>query len=322
MTIAAQAVAETQRVRLSPRVAVTVALVVVVLGIMWIFAPSFFKLNNLVNILVQASTLAVLAIGMSVVMIGGGIDLSLPFNAALSAVLGAMYMRATGDAIGGPLIMISAALCIGAFNGVAVGFLGMIPFVVTLAMMTITNGAAVWLTGSISISNIPGAFVDPFFARYLGVPLAVFIAVVASVLSIILMSRTVYGRWLYAVGINSRAAVIARIPRRRVLTASYAISGLTAGIAAVMLTGRLASASANLASPSMVLDVVSACVIGGISIYGGMGRVWGAVLGALFITLLSNALNAAEVSLYVNQMIRGGIIVAFVALDRFAAVRG
>ncbi len=322
MTIVAHAVADTRRVRLSPRIMVTIALVVVVLGVLWVFAPSFFKLNNLVNILVQASTLAVLAIGMSVVMIGGGIDLSLPFNAALSAVLGAMYMRATGDAVGGPLIMIAAALCIGTLNGAAVGYLGMIPFVVTLAMMTIANGAAVWLTGSISISNIPKVFVDPFFARYFGVPLAVFIAVVASLLAIILMSRTVYGRWLYSVGINSRAAVIARIPTRRVLTASYSIAGLAAGIAAVMLTGRLASASANLASPSMVLDVVSACVIGGISIYGGMGRVWGAVLGALFITLLSNALNAAEVSLYVNQMIRGGIIVACVALDRFAAVRG
>src|SRR5260221_578043 len=163
MTIAAQAVAETQRVRLSPRVAVTVALVVVVLGIMWIFAPSFFKLNNLVNILVQASTLAVLAIGMSVVMIGGGIDLSLPFNAALSAVLGAMYMRATGDPLVGPLIMIIAALAIGTFNGIAVGYLRMIPFVVTLAMMTVTNGSAVSLTGSLSIANVPDAFVDPFF---------------------------------------------------------------------------------------------------------------------------------------------------------------
>jgi len=127
MTIVAHAVADTWRVRLSPRIVVTIALVVVVLGVLWVFAPSFFKLNNLVNILVQASTLAVLAIGMSVVMIGGGIDLSLPFNAALSAVLGAMYMRATGDAMGGPLIMIAAALCIGTLNGAAVGYLGMIP---------------------------------------------------------------------------------------------------------------------------------------------------------------------------------------------------
>lgn len=304
------------------RPAVTVALVVVVLGVLWLFAPSFFRFNNLVNILVQASSLAVLATGMSVVMIGGGIDLSLPFNAALSAVVGAMYMRATGDFVGGPLIMIASGISIGLFNGVAVGFLKMIPFVVTLAMMTIANGAAVWLTGSISISEIPKPFVDLFFTRCFGIPVSVIIAAIVSLLGIGLMARSIYGRWLYAVGINLRAADVARVPARHVLTLSYVLAGFTAGVAAVMLTGRLASASSNLASPSMVLDVVSACVIGGISIYGGAGRVWGAVLGALFITLLNNALNAAEVSLYVNQMIRGGIIVAFVALDRLAPTRG
>jgi ribose/xylose/arabinose/galactoside ABC-type transport system permease subunit len=293
-----------------------------VLAVLWLYAPTFFKLNNLVNILVQASTLAVLAVGMSTVMIGGGIDLSLPFNAALSAVLGAMYMRATGDAVVGPLIMVAAAMAIGACNGIAVGYLGMIPFVVTLAMMTVTNGAAVWLTGSISIADVPDVFVDPFFARYFGLPLSVIIALATAGLGIVLMSGTVYGRWLYAVGINTRAATVARIPGPKVIALSYALAGLMAGIAAIMLTGRLASASSNLASPSMVLDVVSACVIGGISIYGGSGKVWGAVLGALFITLLNNALNAAEISLYVNQMIRGAIIVGFVALDRFGARGG
>jgi ribose/xylose/arabinose/galactoside ABC-type transport system permease subunit len=307
------------RIALLLRPLVTVVLCAVVLVMLWLYAPTFFKLNNVINIFVQASALAVLAVGMSTVMIGGGIDLSLPFNAALSAVLGAMYMRATGDAIVGPLIMLAAGAAIGAFNGIAVGYLRMIPFVVTLAMMTVTNGAAVWLTGSISISDIPAAFVDPFFTRYFGVPLSVIIAAFAAVAGAILMSGTVYGRWLYAMGLNAKAARVARVPGRRVIALSYVLAGATAGIGAIMLTGRLSSASANLASPSMVLDVVSACVIGGISIYGGRGRVLGAVFGALFITLLNNALNAAEVSLYVNQMIRGAIIVGFVAVDRLGS---
>ena len=298
---------------------VSVVLCILVLAILAVHAPSFFKLNNIINILVQASTLSVMAIGMAVVMIGGGIDLSLPFNAALSAVLGAMYMRATGDPIGGPLVMIAAALAIGAFNGVAVAYLRMIPFVVTLAMMTAANGAAVWLTNSISIAEIPDAFVDPFFTRYLGIPLSVYIAIAAAILAYVLMSMTVYGRWLYAVGINIRAARVARIPGQSVIALSYVIAGLSAGVAAIMLTGRLASASSNLASPTLVLDVVSACVVGGISVYGGVGKVYGAVLGALFMTLLSNALNAAEVTVYANQMIRGAIIVAFVAFDHFTA---
>jgi ribose/xylose/arabinose/galactoside ABC-type transport system permease subunit len=282
-----------------------------------IYAPTFFKLNNLINILVQTSALAVMAIGMTAVMIGGGIDLSLPFNAAFSAVLGAMYMRATGDSIGGPLVMVVCALAIGAFNGVAVAYLGMIPFVVTMAMMTVTNGAAVWLTNSISISGIPDAFVNPFFTRYFGIPLSIYIAITVAILAYVLMSMTVYGRWLYAVGINAKAARIARVPNARVIAFSYVFAGLIAGIAAIMLTGRLASASSNLASPTLVLDVVSACVVGGVSIYGGVGRAYGAVLGALFITLLGNALNAAEVTVYANQMVRGAIIIGFVAIDRF-----
>lgn len=304
------------------RHAAVLLLVVLVLGLLWVFAPNFFKLNNLVNILVQTSILAVMAIGMAVVMIGGGIDLSLPFNAAMSAVLGAMYMRGTGDAVGGAVIMLAAAAGIGLLNGIAVGYLKMIPFVVTLAMMSITAGSAVWLTNSISISNIPGGFIDLFRLRPLGLPFPVWIAFAASLLSTLLMNRSVFARQLYGVGINAKAATIAHVRVRLVLTVSYLAAGVSAGIAAIMLTGRLASASANLASPSTVLDVVSACVIGGISIYGGAGKVWGAVLGALFITLLSNALNAAEISLYVNQMIRGAIIVAFIALDRFSAARG
>jgi ribose transport system permease protein len=304
------------------RSGVVLVLVVLVLGLLVLFAPNFFKLNNLINILVQASILAVMAIGMSVVMIGGGIDLSLPFNAALSAVLGAMYMRTTDDALGGTAIMLGAAASIGLLNGIAVGYLKMIPFVVTLAMTSITAGSAVWLTNSISISNIPDGFIELFRARPLGLPFPVWIAFGASALATALMSRSVFAQQLYGVGMNAKAATVARIPVRRVLAISYLAAGAAAGTAAIMLTGRLASASANLASPSTVLDVVSACVIGGISIYGGAGKVWGAVLGALFITLLSNALNAAEISLYVNQMIRGAIIVAFIAFDRFSTARG
>ena len=297
-------------------------IVVVVLALLWTFAPNFFKIRNLINILVQASTLAVMAIGMAVVMIGGGIDLALPFSAALSAVLGAMYMRATGGVLVGSLIMLASATAIGALNGLAVGYLGMIPFVVTLAMMSITAGSAVWLTNSISISHLPSAFISFFRMDPAGLPIPVIVAAAACGVAAFFMDRSVFARQLYAVGSSPRAATIARLPTRRVIVMSYIAAGITAGVAAMMLTGRLASASANLASPSMVLDVVSACVIGGVSIYGGAGKVWGAALGALFISLLSNALNAAEVSLYVSQMIRGAIIIAFIAFDRFSSTGG
>jgi ribose transport system permease protein len=203
------------------RSVVVLLLVALVLGLLGVFAPNFFKLNNLINILVQASILAVMAIGMAVVIIGGGIDLSLPFNAAVSAVLGAMYMRATGDAVVGSAIMLVAAACIGLLNGIAVGYLKMIPFVVTLAMMSITAGSAVWLTNSISISNIPEGFIGLFRLRPLGMPFPVWITVAASVTATALMGRSVFARHLYGVGINVKAATVARIPVRRVLAVSY-----------------------------------------------------------------------------------------------------
>lgn len=303
---------------ISPRqicVLVAAAMIVVVLAI---WAPNFFNVNNARNILGQTSVLAVLALGMSSVMIGGGIDLSLPFNAALSAVFGALYMRATGDALMGLNVMIVSGTAIGAFNGFAVGYLRMNPFVVTLAMMTVTNGAAIWMTNSLSIADIPDAFVDPFFTRYWGLPLSIYVAVVLTIIIVFAIGHTVFGKRLYAVGINEEAARVAGISVSRIKMGSYVLAGFIAGVAAILMTGRLASASANLASPILVLDVITACVVGGISIYGGVGRVGGAVVGALFITLMSNALNALEVSLFVNQIVRGLIIIAFVAFDSFA----
>ena len=293
----------------------------IVLLALWLYAPTFFKLNNFINILVQASMLAVMAIGMAVVMIGGGIDLSLPFNAALSAVFGAMYMRATGDPIGGPLVMIACALAIGAFNGFAVGYLRMIPFVVTLAMMTVTNGSAVWLTNSISIADIPDAFVDPFFTRYLGIPLTdLYRGGRRIVGAYVLMSMDGLRPLALCGGHQCQGGARSRAFRARGSSRSATSSpGSPPGSRAIMLTGRLASASANLASPTLVLDVVSACVVGGISIYGGVGQDLRRGLRRALHDLLSNALNAAEVTVYVNQMMRGAIIVGFVALDRFSA---
>src|SRR5207244_11203165 len=114
-------------------------------------------------------------------------------------------------------------------NGSAVRYMRLIPFVGTLAMMTVANGAAVWLTGSISIANVPDAFVDPFFTRYFGLPLSVIIAALTALLAILLMASTIYGRWLYGVGINPRAARVAGLPGEGVIALRYVLAGLAAG---------------------------------------------------------------------------------------------
>jgi ribose transport system permease protein len=259
--------------------------------------------------------LSILALGMTVVMVGGGIDLSLPANMALSAILGSMAMIAADSVLLGCLVMLACGAAIGAFNGFAVARLRMIPFVVTLAMMTMAGGFSVWITGSVSISAQPERFFDVFLSRPFGVPMAILIAVAALVAVQSVIGLTRFGWQVYAVGTNAAAARISRVPVERVLFLTYVISGLMAGLAAIVVTARLGSASANVGNDSVILDVVTACVIGGVSIYGGVGRPVGAVLGALVVLILGNVFNLLGVSFFVALMVKGAIIIALVALD-------
>jgi ribose/xylose/arabinose/galactoside ABC-type transport system permease subunit len=281
-----------------------------------IYAPRFFRYQNLVNILLQASLLGLMTIGMTVVMIAGGIDLSLPANMAIGAVLGAMYMRSGGNWMISCFIMVAVGLVIGLVNGVAVSRLKMIPFVVTLAMMTVLSGSAVWLTNSLSISQIADSFLSLFEAAPIfGIPVTIWAAASVTVAATVVMRSTRFGRWAYAVGINASAARVAGVPVERVVLISYVISGLMAGLTSILLTARLGSASANMGNDGMVLDIVSACVVGGVSIYGGAGRIPGAMFGAVLITVLSNAMNLVGVSYYLSLIIKGAVIIGFIAIE-------
>jgi ribose/xylose/arabinose/galactoside ABC-type transport system permease subunit len=294
-----------------------VALLAAMLILIEIYAPRFFRYQNVVNILLQVSLLGLMTIGMTVVMIAGGIDLSLPANMAIGAVLGAMYMRSGGNWMVSCFIMVAAGVSVGLVNGIAVSRLKMIPFVVTLAMMTILSGSAVWLTNSLSISQISTPFLSLFNARPIfGIPMSIWLGVAVTVAATVLMRSTIFGRWVYAVGLNARAARVAGVPVDRVILMSYVISGLMGGLTSILLTARLGSASANIGNDGVVLDIVSACVVGGVSIYGGSGRVPGAVFGAVLITVLSNAMNLIGVSYYLSLIIKGAVIIAFIATER------
>lgn len=302
--------------RVPPQVLATLVGAALVLAFLWFENPIFYRPGNLVNVANQAAMLAILSLGMTVVMVGGGIDLSLPANMALAGILGSMTMVGTDSVALGCLVMLLAGTAVGALNGFAVARLGMIPFVVTLATLTICGGFSVWVTGSVSISNQPERYFDLFYARPLGLPVAVWVMVAAALAVQATMSATTFGWRVYAVGTNPAASRIARVPVRRVLFGTYALAGLLAGLAAVVVTARLGSASANVGNDSVILDVVTACVIGGVSIYGGVGRPLGAVLGAVLVLTLGNVLNLMGVSFFVGLMLKGAIIVGFVALDR------
>ena len=313
----ADSIASRPRAWPSRQTIIAILILAATLLLLGVYAPNFFRYNNILNVLLQASLLGILAIGMAVVMIVGGIDLSLPANMAMSAIAGALYMKATGDWVGAPFIMAATGSLIGLVNGLAVAKLKMIPFVVTLAMMTVVSGTSVWVTNSLSISQLPESFLDLFGARpFLRIPIAVMIVAVLGTVVTVLMQSSIAGRWAYAVGIDEKASRVARIPIARVVLASYVFAGLIAGVTAILLTARLGAASANMGNDGMVLDIVSACVVGGISIYGGSGRISGALFGALLITVLSNAMNLIGVSFYLSLVIKGVVIIAFVAADR------
>lgn len=292
------------------------AMLAAVLLLLEIYAPHFFRANNLLNVLLQASVLGVLAIGMTFVMVSGGIDLSMPATMAFGAVLGGLVMHGQPDRIAlGTLVMLGVPLAIGTFNGIAVAYMRMLPFVVTLATMTVVGGATVWITNSRTVEGFPDGFLDTLSSRPGGLPVAVLALVVLVAAASVVARRTRYGQWVMALGISERAARVARVPAKAVLFSTYLLAGLMAGLAAVLLTGRLGSASANMGADVIVLDIVSSCVVGGVSIYGGIGHPLGSVGGAVFITLISNVLNALGVSFYVTLIVKGVVIILFIAVD-------
>jgi ribose/xylose/arabinose/galactoside ABC-type transport system permease subunit len=259
--------------------------------------------------------LAVMAIGATAVLITGGIDLSIPGMMALGAIFGAMYMKNGGNPLVAILIMLVIPTILGAINGFSVSRLNMIPFVVTLAMQAITSGAAIWVTNQISISGLPQIFTKTMLSKVWIIPVPVIILFVVAAVVQLFLTRSVWGRWLYATGTNIRTARVSGIPTAKVIFLAYAFSGLMAGIAAVILTARLTSAGATMGKDSVVLDIMSSAALGGVSIMGGVGTALNAVIGAILITLISNVMNMANVSYYLTLVVKGVVVVIVVAID-------
>ena len=182
--------------------ALALAIAATLSGFLFAYAPNFFSVRNCLNVLIQGSSLGVMAIGLTFVMIVGGIDLSIPATMAFAAVLGAFVMPAWGITAGAAMMLVSG-LAVGAFNGVAVAWFEMTPFVVTLASMTVIGGATVWMTNSQSLSDFPDGFFDLFLSAPAGVPVAVLILAVIAAIATLILSSTAYGRERKSTRLNS-----------------------------------------------------------------------------------------------------------------------
>ncbi len=287
--------------------------------------PHFLTTRNAINILRQASPLGFMAMGMTIVLIGGGIDISVPAVMALSGILGAGHMANGGHPLVGVLIMVLVGTLLGSVNGMAVAYLRMVPFVVTLSMMAIATGTSVWLTRNVSVSGLPLGFIDTIVGSTAGIPHSVVFVALGALVLWIIMKRSLFGRWLYATGVNIRTAQVCGVPQKMTIFGTYAASGFLAGITAILVTARLESASPTMGEEGVVLNVMGAAVVGGASIYGGIGSPVGAVVGAIFITLISNSMNMLHIPYHTTLIVKGVVIIGFVAFDslsrRRAAVR-
>ena len=273
--------------------------------------PIFLNASNLLNIANQIAVIAVIAIGMTLVIVTGGIDLSVGSLIALSAVLAAKLIRDCAGGMNatasGMIIACIAAvlLCgvIGAFSGGMITQFGIPPFIVTLAMMLVCSGLAFTLAEGQSIAEIPDSFM--WLGRgadFLGLPNAVVLMVALYALAHVLMSRTKLGRYLYAVGGNREAARLSGVPVQRVLMFAYIASALLAGLGGVFMASLYKSGSATYGN-MYELYVIAAVVVGGASLSGGEGKMFGTFIGALTIAVIQNGMNLTNVESYTQKEI-------------------
>ncbi len=283
-------------------------------------SPSFLTLNNFVNVTLQIAIYGILAVGMTLIMITGGIDLSVGSVVALSGVAAAILSK---KGILPVDMMVIVAISAGLAVGVAVGALsgGLIsrfsipPFIVTLAMMTICRGLVFILTGGFTEGELPPHFGILGRGHLWFVPVPVILMAVLFATGHILLRQTALGRHIYALGGNEEAARLSGIRIRQTKTLVYSLNGLLAGLAGVTLAARL-GAGAPASGVGYELDVIAAVVVGGTSLSGGRGSLVGTLAGTIFIGVLNNGLNLANVDPYTQKVALGVVILAAVGLDQ------
>ncbi len=285
---------------------------------------SFLKGENLLNIANQISVVALIAVGLTFVIISGGIDLSVGSLIALSAVVTTWLIRGAAGAeqagAGGMLLCslagVAACGAAGLVSGAFITGFGLPPFVVTLAMMLVVGGAASILAEGQSIYQVPEGFVRlGRGADLAGIPNAVLLMGALYVAAHAALSRTIAGRYLYAVGGNAEAARLSGVPVRRVLLAAYAASGALAGLGGVVMASQLKSGAPTYGQ-MYELYGIAAVVVGGTSLSGGEGKIFGTLIGAFLIAVIQNGMNLTGVESYTQKVVLGSVILAAVLLDR------
>jgi ribose transport system permease protein len=287
--------------------------------------PRFYGVANIANVFRQSTYLIIITLGQALVLISGGFDLSVGAVIAVTSVVSARFMSRyyagnpeseVTSVLVGIAVGLFVGLIFGLVNGVGVARFKVSPFIMTLGMASVGSGFALYYTGGSPVSGMP-----PLFTREIGtgrvfeIPVPVYFALGATILVLFLVSSTAWGRYLYAIGGNTKAAFLSGIPVSAYLASVYVICSLLAALAGILLTARVSSGEPNLGG-SFPLQSITAAVVGGVSLRGGEGRILGAVLGALFITILTNGMNLIRIESYVQEIAIGIILILAVIIDR------
>lgn len=279
-----------------------------------IASPYFLTAVNLSSVVRQTAVINIMALGMTLVIVSGGIDLSVGAILAFSGVVGSMAMVA-GDSVWiGVLVGILCGLGWGAFNGVLTVWLKMPPFIVTLGALGIARGLTLIISGGLPVSGLPKELSFLGDGTVFGIPFVLIVLLICAVITHITLHSTKLGRYTYAIGSNKEAAIYAGIPVGYYTVAVYAISGLLTGLASMIETSRLMTGQPT-AGQAYELQVIAAVVIGGGSLTGGEGSVIGTLIGAFIMGLLANGSDLLGINPYLQQALIGGIIILAVALD-------
>jgi len=294
-----------------------------------IYEQRFWSPINLINILRNSSYLSVISLGQMLVLVIGGFDLSVGAVVALASVIAASTMRemasaapaAPGFAVSvGILSALACGAVVGAVNGVAVALMKVHALMVTLGTMSLVTGIALYLTRGVPVYGMPEWFVLEFGRRMqmLGIPVVVYVAGVIIAVQWLLLTRTPMGRHLYALGSHAEAARLSGVNANVGIIGAHVLCSVLAAVTGVLFTARIGSGEATLGS-SLTLESIAAAVIGGVSLRGGVGKVWQVILGAILLTVLSNGTNLMRIDSKAQTAVVGAALILAVALDRFNA---
>ncbi len=289
---------------------------VLVLGaLLTLTSPYFLTTGNLSNVLVQASVIALLAGGQTFVILTAGVDLAVGALTALAgAVAGHAMLKLGVDPYAAMAIALAIGAAVGLFNGYLVAFVGIPSFIVTLGGLTLWRGLAFESTGGFDNAGLPDPFPFLGYGEILGVPMPTVLMIVFYVAMAFVLSSTKLGRYVYAIGSNEMGARQVGINIRWYKLGVYVLSGLACALAAIVLMARMDSSSGKMAQ-NFELDAIAAVILGGTSLFGGRGSIWGSLLGAILITMIRNGMNLLEISQFKQMMAIGAVVIVAVWID-------